>query len=168
MSLADILQQTRFSVVEINNLYDEMYDESTALTYAVEEAEELLESARNAVDDATDEEGHCPVTVLEKLNVAQRELDRAKFALSEWSNENTDEYDAVVRAVQQVSPFNSNTELLDAGSLEAYAMDYATDAGHTLDGWPYNCIDWERAAHDLSSDLTSVDIAGESFYVIGE
>jgi hypothetical protein len=32
-------------------------------------------------------------------------------------------------------------------------------------GWPNNCIDWERAARELSVDYTTVKFDGDSYYL---
>lgn len=49
---------------------------------------------------------------------------------------------------------------------EKYAQECAEDVGLlTHQGWPYDCIDWERATKEFLIDYTSVDFAGETFYV---
>lgn len=30
--------------------------------------------------------------------------------------------------------------------------------------WPYNCIDWEKAANELKQDYSTVDFEGETYY----
>jgi len=49
--------------------------------------------------------------------------------------------------------------------FETYARDYAEDMGRITDDarWPYDCIDWERAARELQSDFSSIEI-GEYTY----
>ena len=48
-----------------------------------------------------------------------------------------------------------------------YARELATELGMwgVSDEWPYRCIDWERAAHELSMDYTVVTVGGRTFYV---
>jgi hypothetical protein len=57
------------------------------------------------------------------------------------------------------------TLLVDSG-LVHYAQDTAEGmSGVDLDQWPFNCIDWERAAEALQSDMTTIEIDGETYYV---
>ena len=52
-----------------------------------------------------------------------------------------------------------------------YFTTYARELAEELemvgasDAWPYNCIDWEQAAHELSMDYTPVEVGGRTFYV---
>lgn len=50
--------------------------------------------------------------------------------------------------------------------FQDYAQELAEDVGaidHTAK-WPANCIDWERAAHELLMDYTSTEIDGVTYY----
>ena len=48
-----------------------------------------------------------------------------------------------------------------------YARELATELGMwgVSDEWPYNCIDWEWAARELSVDYTLVEACVYTFYV---
>lgn len=50
--------------------------------------------------------------------------------------------------------------------FEDYAQELAEDIGAIPKDltWPAYCIDWERAAHDLKMDYTSVEFDGETYY----
>ena len=47
---------------------------------------------------------------------------------------------------------------------EDYAYDLAENCGHDIDGakWPFNCIDWKRAWHELSTDGFSAEYNSEA------
>lgn len=48
-----------------------------------------------------------------------------------------------------------------------YAQQLAEDIGlisDTATGWPYTCIDWQRAADELQMDYTCVDFAGVHYW----
>lgn len=51
--------------------------------------------------------------------------------------------------------------------FQKYAEQFADDIG-AIDRnatWPCNCIDWERATHELQMDYTSVDFDGVTYWV---
>jgi hypothetical protein len=48
-----------------------------------------------------------------------------------------------------------------------YAQSFAEDIGlisDTATGWPYTCIDWDRAARELQMDYTSVEYDGITYW----
>lgn len=48
------------------------------------------------------------------------------------------------------------------------AMDTASDPEHLRmmnDEWPFNCIDWEKAADDLLVDYSEVTFDGVTYYI---
>jgi hypothetical protein len=55
-------------------------------------------------------------------------------------------------------PFISDT------TFEEYAIELAEDIGPKMDGWPYDYIDWERAADALKQDFYNVDFEGETYW----
>ena len=42
-------------------------------------------------------------------------------------------------------------------SDEDFAQDMAENTGELEENWPYNCIDWEHAAHELMFDYFEAD-----------
>jgi len=48
-----------------------------------------------------------------------------------------------------------------------YAQELAEDVGaiDPLASWPMNCIDWDKAAHELKYDYTSVEFDGITYWV---
>lgn len=57
-------------------------------------------------------------------------------------------------------------ELIPESDLEDYAQEYAeNNLGLDLGVWPLSQIDWGNACDELSSELTSVEVDGHTFYV---
>jgi hypothetical protein len=54
---------------------------------------------------------------------------------------------------------------------DSYFVDYAKELADDLGAypheatWPYTCIDWDEAAHDLRQDYTQVDFDGAEYWV---
>lgn len=167
MSLADILSNSRVPVSAITERYNELWDESYNLTNAVDDAESDLESAREAIDEASDG-STIPVELLQQLDAAQTKYDEAKAKLEAWVAEYGEEFNDAGRAEAQLSGLSRSAELISESELEKHAMSQAEDLGVDLNTWPMTCIDWARATHDLSADITSIDVSGESFYLIGD
>jgi hypothetical protein len=48
-----------------------------------------------------------------------------------------------------------------------YAQELADDIGavNSEIGWPYSCIDWEKAAWELRMDYTSVEFDGITYWI---
>jgi antirestriction protein len=63
--------------------------------------------------------------------------------------------------------FSYGAHMIACGDFTEYARELAEDIGAIPDDytWPTSCIDWERAAHDLSMDYTLVTYDGEDYYV---
>jgi len=72
-------------------------------------------------------------------------------------------YDNIENASRGESP-----DLIEEGDFEDYIRDEAeamTDVDMSV--WPFNCIDWERAASDAQTDYSSVEFDGDTYYYRG-
>lgn len=49
---------------------------------------------------------------------------------------------------------------------EGFAEECASGFGPTT-GWPYDCIDWEKAAIEMRQDYRAIDILGDTYLVRG-
>lgn len=62
-----------------------------------------------------------------------------------------------------------DSELIREDCFQDYAQELAQDIGRTTgdvdEEWPLTCIDWERAASELAHDYSTIEFAGESYYV---
>lgn len=50
-----------------------------------------------------------------------------------------------------------------------YILMWAVDVGYYDDskGWPYNCIDWDKAAERMEGDYSTIDFDGEEYMYLG-
>ena len=55
-------------------------------------------------------------------------------------------------------------ELIDAEDFEEYAEELASDCYDIPDTWPHRCIDWEKAARELSQDYSLISFRGSDYY----
>lgn len=88
-------------------------------------------------------------------------------ALREWEEDNGDELKGLESVSEQIG---RDSYLVADDYFENYARDYheqtcSSDAKR--DGWPYNCIDWTRAARELQIDFSCVEVRGNTFYYSG-
>lgn len=51
--------------------------------------------------------------------------------------------------------------------FKTYAQELAEDCGMVKEGdkWPYSCIDWDQAAHELKMDHTAAEFDGITYWV---
>ena len=66
--------------------------------------------------------------------------------------------------VRETEPYGA--EMIREDEFQDYARTLAEDIGAIDDEarWPAHCIDWKRAADELSMDYSSVTIAGVDYY----
>ena len=55
-------------------------------------------------------------------------------------------------------------ELIDVDDFEEYAEELASDCYDIPDTWPHRCIDWEKAARELSQDYSMISFRGSDYY----
>lgn len=53
----------------------------------------------------------------------------------------------------------------DSGEFEEYARETAQGMHGNVDDWPFNCIDWERAADQLREDYKSTEFNGRTYLI---
>lgn len=68
---------------------------------------------------------------------------------------------------QYCEDFRDGASLIRDDRFVEYARELAEDIGafSGAELWPVYCIDWERAARELSSDYTLVSLLGHDYYV---
>jgi len=90
-----------------------------------------------------------------------------------WDEEQEEEYQALKSLADDAlgyAPDWTYGEALIADSyFTAYAQDLAEDIGAIKRdlNWPYDCIDWEKAADQLKQDYTSVEFDGTTYWIRG-
>lgn len=61
---------------------------------------------------------------------------------------------------------SDSIDLIEEGEFKDHARQLAEDLlGVNVNEWPMTCIDWERAAADIQVDYTSIEFAGDTFYM---
>lgn len=69
-----------------------------------------------------------------------------------------------VEAINEVG--DESVELIPENDLTDYAQEYAENVlGLSTSEWPLSQIDWDLAADELRSELTEIDVDGNTFYV---
>jgi len=119
----------------------------------LEDELEVLKDAISEAEDNLDEDDEESVMDLEQ---AQKELD-------EWDgheelkalNDLRDEFD--------FRSWRDGITLIPESKFKDYAMDLAEDLHGRIEGWPWDCIDWDQAAQDLAMDYSSVEFEGEDY-----
>ncbi len=62
--------------------------------------------------------------------------------------------------------WDSGETLISESHFPDYARELHADTSETvLDAWPYNCIDWEKAADELKQDYTELDFDGTAYFM---
>lgn len=113
----------------------------------------------------------------DRANVTESDLDGYNAAvdtLREWIQDYGPELEAL-EALQEEAEGYSNGDwphgatLIRDSYFTEYAEQLAEDLGRTNGNqssrWPFNCIDWERAASELQSDYTAVEFDGVTYWV---
>lgn len=125
---------------------------------------ESLEEARESLREETDklrEVGHEP------------DLTELQEAVTNWSD-SLAEWDASDEAkeLKTLQAIASNVDTRDATLIRAdhfpqYAQQQAEELNprDALARWPFTCIDWDQAAHELQGDYSSLDFDGVTYYV---
>lgn len=145
--------------IEISNT-DDVID----LRDAIERFEEL-ESEREALEDR--------ITDAEDAD----ERDAARADLQEWDDGDEAEERDRLRALLDECKGNGGGDHQWRGDwypvtliAEHYFEDYARELAEDLHGnkireaeWPFDCINWERAADALRVNYTTVDFDGETY-----
>lgn len=113
---------------------------------------EELRDERNELVDAINEAEAGTAT---GVNAAQE-------ALEQWYADNGDELKAL-DAIE--NEYSANDTLIRDSYFETHAREEAESLGRSTDGWPFTCIDWERAANDLQSDYGSLEFDGVTYWI---
>ncbi len=86
----------------------------------------------------------------------------------EWNTELAEELDKLNKVAEEACDLD-DLDMIHVDTFQAYAQELAedTEAVNKDARWPNNHIDWEAAAHELSSDYSSIDFDGSSYYYRG-
>lgn len=144
------------------------------LESAVESAKEDLEAAKEKAAElqalvvGVDSDG----SEHDLLADAQSDVTKAEEALAEaektfedWQESaEGDELQNLKDIGDDLSTYRDESGIPES-EFENYARELHEDINGSNDNWPYNCIDWERAAEQLKADYTTIDYDGNTYYV---
>ena len=110
--------------------------------------------------------------VIERLEELEsdRECAIEDGTLTEWTDENGEEYDSLKALVEDASgspDWGYGEALIRRSYFRDYAQELAEDCGMMPKdlSWPCTCIDWEQAARELEMDYFSVDFGGVEYLI---
>ena len=86
-------------------------------------------------------------------------------------DDETAELAALTAFREEVSQYSNEwphgVGLIRDDHFEDYAQETAEEMGDMKTSqWPYNCIDWARAARELQYDYSSSDLMGETYWFL--
>jgi len=137
-----------------------------------EERQELvgaIDGAKDDLKDAQDDTSVLQTDAAEESRLFQK-IGDAESALIDWDDENGDELTALKSLAEEganeTSEWSSGETLIHEDYFTEYAQDLAEDLGMDHNQpWPYDCIDWEKAAEALKADYSTVDFDGQTYYI---
>ena len=111
--------------------------------------------------------------LIEDLEAAEEEkeetaIEDAKQALEEWKDDNQEELDALTALKNYCDGYGWSLGLafIPEEDFEKHAEETAADLyGEEVRNahWPFDCIDWEKAAASLRMDYSSIDYQGTTY-----
>lgn len=148
---ADILDSR-----DIEARIDELEAERGALVEDIENAEEAISDA----DEDSD------------LSTLESDLSAAKGALAAWDEGDEAEELRKLKAFRdELEPYCADWHHGETLIRDSYFKDYARDCAEDWHGsalrearWPFDCIDWDRAARELQMDYTSAEFDGVTYW----
>ena len=130
---------------------------------------EELESLRDALEEARKELADISLTLTgdeaeEAIEEAQEAVDSS---LADFGDDEAEELAELEELESQISDWRYGETMIPVDDFEEYAQQYAEDCCDmkAADSWPFNCIDWEKAAKELAMDYTEVEYLGTLYYI---
>lgn len=82
----------------------------------------------------------------------------AQFGLDEAERQELTDLRELAEEGESLADWPYGETLIEDYEFENYARDLAQDIGAITgeEGWPANCIDWEKAASELQQDYTAI------------
>jgi hypothetical protein len=98
------------------------------------------------------------------LNVAKLRKEHAKLARARKRNEEDEErLVALAKLFDQI--WDGATALISEDDFEAFAeQETETVNGIDCSHWPFDCIDWTKAADALKQDYKPIEFDGETYW----
>jgi Antirestriction protein (ArdA) len=157
---------------DLNKRLEELRDLHTAIEDARTthlEAVEVLEThnASGVDEDADDDDKQAFIDTREEL---EESVEEAKSALDnateDFDDDAKEELEVLEEMEGEISEWRHGETLVADHAFEDYARELAEDCGMISgsEGWPLNCIDWERAARELQMDYSTVGYQGTTYW----
>ena len=137
----DILD-TRDLNKRLNELEDEREDLEDAVTILKDELNDCDPDEKEQYDD----------------NVAD-----AVEALQEWDDEYKEELDELCAMRDEISEWRHGEALIAEEDFAEYVEQLADDLYGVEHHWPFNHIDWDAAADELTADYSSIEYRGTTY-----
>ena len=149
----------RIDMEDITTRYAELRDERADLETDCDDAES------EAQEDQPDAEAQ---------SAADEAWAAADRALKAWDEDNAEELKELDELIEELRGAGGGdhlwegdwfpSELIAEDDFEEYARDLAEDCYRIPDTWPHRCIDWAKAAEELTQEYTSIEYQGKSYY----
>lgn len=104
---------------------------------------------------------------LDELRDAGQNEEQLEAAKIQWLEDNEDLANAISDGVKLLE-FSEDSETIPEHKWKDHVYDTIQElkpAELDLSQWPWNCLDYEQAANDLSSDYTLVELSDGDYYV---
>ena len=132
------------------------------LNKRLEELEDELEALQEVINDAEDELSE---TTDEDVDAAHEAHEEALSDLKEWEDENQGELEELRTLRDEIPEWRHGEALINDDYFVKYAQDLADDLyDMNKHRWPFDCIDWDRAADALKMDYSSCEYQGETYW----
>ena len=143
----------------------ELEDLRDAITTAREELEEK-KGVLAALEETPEDEASDAALEIAAEEVRDAEIN-LEAAESGFGDDEKTELDELETLENEISNFRHGETMIPENDFEEYAQQFAEDIGTIHDNaqWPCTCIDWERAARELSMDYSSVEYQGDTYLV---
>ncbi len=127
-----------------------------------QELVDLLEEFNDWKSNLTDEQIH---ELAEKIGCAVIDLTEQDF-LWEWDCSEGERITAIRDLKEEIYGWKDGVTFVKDSYFEEFAEDEADQLGLVNDRWqwPYNCIDWSKAADQLKDDYSSVEFDGLTYW----
>lgn len=113
-------------------------------------------------DELGSSDTFCGDEVLERITELEEEPEESRSEEQKGELESLRELNDELASVGAGD--SSGVLCIADNAFERHAQEAAESVHGSLEGWPYTCIDWEKAASELQQDYTQVDVDGKTFW----
>lgn len=154
-------------------VYESAYKEAQDEVAQIEQALADIRNEREMSKGGPDE-SRIP-QLDEKIAELEEALEEAKGTLTDVENDFDNDAEEELNALRELrddaegysSDWRYGAQLINDEYFVKYAQELADDLGYIKRdvGWPYDCIDWDKAADALKNDYSCISFDGQDFWV---